>query len=281
MSGANLPVRQDASLSLLHRIMDDSLDPSYAEVARRRASGELPMRRRSMRLAVGIVLAVLGLLASVLVGQTWHGQADAARSHAALADRVAEAAALNDRRVTAVERLALEVDELQRAALAGRGDADRRSQQLAVLEHAAALAAVTGPGVEVVLDDGPDSPVEGGGPDVARVLDRDLQLAVNGLLAAGAEAVSVNDRRITATAAIRSAGDAILVGFRPLTRPYVVRAIGDPRTLEARFVESTAGRQLRALADTYAMTFTTSTADQLTLPGEAATPVRYASPRRR
>ena len=64
---------------------------------------------------------------------------------------------------------------------------------------------------------------------------------VNGLWAAGAEAVAVNGQRLTALSAIRSAGDAILVDYRPLTRPYVVVAIGDPRTLQSRFVAG-AGR---------------------------------------
>ena len=49
------------------------------------------------------------------------------------------------------------------------------------------------------------------------MLDRDLQVIVNGLWAAGAEAIAVNGQRLTACSAIRSAGEAILVDFRPLS----------------------------------------------------------------
>lgn len=281
MSSTLHPRPPDAALSLLQRIVDDSLDPSYADAARRRSTGEQPAARRSWGLAVGAVLTLLGLLVSTLVVQTWRGQADAARSHAALADRVKAATAANDAQVAAVERLSVEVDQLRAAALAGEGDAARVAKQVTGLQHAAGIAAVSGPGVVVVLDDGAESPVAEGGPDLAQVLDRDVQLAVNGLLAAGAEAVAVNGHRISALTAIRSAGDAILVGFRPLTRPYRIEAIGDPRTLEARFVQSVAGRQLRALSDTYGLTFTTATEDELSMPGDAATSARYAAPKDR
>lgn len=281
MSSTLHPRPPDAALSLLQRIVDDSLDPSYADAARRRSTGEQPAARRSWGLAVGAVLTLLGLLVSTLVVQTWRGQADAARSHAALADRVKAATAANDAQVAAVERLSVEVDQLRAAALAGEGDAARVAKQVTGLQHAAGIAAVSGPGVVVVLDDGAESPVAEGGPDLAQVLDRDVQLAVNGLLAAGAEAVAVNGHRISALTAIRSAGDAILVGFRPLTRPYRIEAIGDPRTLEARFVQSVAGRQLRALSDTYGLTFTTASEDELSMPCDAATPARYAAPKDR
>ena len=95
-----------------------------------------------------------------------------------------------------------------------------------------------------------------------RVLDRDLQSVVNGLWAAGAEAVAVNGQRLTALSAIRSAGDAILVDYRPLTRPYVVVAIGDPRTIAGavRFSGGPAGPGLRTLQQTYGMQVRRSTA---------------------
>ena len=63
--------------------------------------------------------------------------------------------------------------------------------------------------------------------------DGDLQLVVNALWAAGAEAISINGQRLGPTTAIRFAGEAVLVDFRPVTNPYEVSAIGDPDTLSA------------------------------------------------
>ena len=87
------------------------------------------------------------------------------------------------------------------------------------------------------------------------MLDRDLQTVVNGLWAAGAEAVAVNGQRLTALSAIRSAGDAILVDYRPLTRPYVVTAIGDPATLQAAVRRGARRPALRTLQQTYGIRY--------------------------
>ena len=237
--------------------------------------GRLPARPL---LAVGGVLAALGLLTASAVAVTWREIPATEHSRAELVRRVESATDADAAAVAALQELSDEVERLRVAALAGAGDDARVEQRLAVLSVAAGSTSLEGPGVQVVLDDGPPSRSEAGGPNLARVLDRDLQLAVNGLLAAGAEAVEVNGRRVTTVTAIRSAGDAILVGFRPLTRPYVVTAIGDPLTLESAFAGSPAGQELRTLALTYGMRFDTSTQDRVTVAGEAPAPLRYARP---
>ena len=64
---------------------------------------------------------------------------------------------------------------------------------------------------------------------VNRVTDGDLQIAVNGLWAAGAEAISVNGQRITETTAIR----AMLLNPGPLRTAMRHQAMPgeDPQTL--------------------------------------------------
>ena len=73
---------------------------------------------------------------------------------------------------------------------------------------------VTGPGLRVVIDQAADA---GGAGDSATgaILDRDIQLLVNDLWAAGAEAVAIGGVRLRPTSAIRQAGGAILVDNRP------------------------------------------------------------------
>jgi uncharacterized protein YlxW (UPF0749 family) len=131
-----------------------------------------------------------------------------------------------------------------------------------------------GPGVEVVLDDAADP--QGDDPTLARVLDRDLQIAVNGLWAAGAEAITVNGLRLTSRSAIRSAGDAILVDYRPLTTPYTLEAIGDPKRLEPRFATGPAAESLRTLQSTYGLSFAVTSRDRVVLPAAALPDLSYA-----
>ena len=111
-----------------------------------------------------------------------------------------------------------------------------------------------------------------------RVFDRDLQTIVNGLWAAGAEAVAVNGQRLTALSAIRSAGEAILVDYRPLVPPYRVEAIGDPDDLQTSFAASTAGAYLQSLQDNFGVSASIEAKSSLTLPGSGSLALRKASP---
>src|SRR5699024_6146466 len=92
----------------------------------------------------------------------------------------------------------------------------------------------------------------GAGPGaVNRVTDGDLQIAVNGLWAAGAEAVAVNGQRVSATTAIRTAGSAVLVDFRPLSPPYEVTALGDPELLRSGVEDAETGAYLSEISTRY------------------------------
>lgn len=90
----------------------------------------------------------------------------------------------------------------------------------------AGLVAMKGPGVEITLDDSPRSRPTDADPYFYFVHDVDLQVVVNDLWAAGAEAISLNDRRVINRTAITSAGPAILVDGVRIFPPYQVRAIG-------------------------------------------------------
>ena len=102
------------------------------------------------------------------------------------------------------------------------------------LKRRTGFAPVQGPGVRVVVDDGP-------GGDTGRVRDEDLAILVDGLWNAGAEAISINGQRLTALSPIRSSNVAIHVNNRPVSPPYVILALGDTSDLQSRFADSTHG----------------------------------------
>lgn len=103
---------------------------------------------------------------------------------------------------------------------------------------------VEGPGLTITVQSSANEDRPGG-----RLTDADLQLVVNGLWLAGAEAVSVGGHRLTSTSAIRSAGEAITVNYRSVTEPVVVAAIGDESTLETQWQAGPSGRYLDARAE--------------------------------
>jgi uncharacterized protein YlxW (UPF0749 family) len=123
----------------------------------------------------------------------------------------------------------------------------------------------------------PDESLRGGTSIDGRVQDRDLQDLVNGLWAAGAEAVDVNGQRLTALTAIRSAGDAVLVDFRPLSPPYVVRAVGNPAALELELLDGPTGRRLTTYEALYGLRFSLERVDELSLPGAGTPQLRAAT----
>lgn len=94
----------------------------------------------------------------------------------------------------------------------------------------AGLVTVTGPGVEVVLDN-PDDGNGGRLPPGEFIFAEDLLMVVNELWGAGAEAISINGERIVATTEIRFANPFININTKRVVPPYQVLAIGDPDVL--------------------------------------------------
>jgi len=178
----------------------------------------------------------------------------------------------------------VEVAAAQTAALGADAEGRSAARRLEALGLASGTLAVRGPGVVVTLADAPEGEVDpeeslrGGTPVDGRVQDRDLQDLVNGLWAAGAEAVSVNDVRLTALTAIRSAGDTVLVDFRLLSPPYVVRAVGDPQRLELELRDGPTGRRLATYTQLYGLGFEVKRAETLRLPGASTPELRAALP---
>lgn len=97
----------------------------------------------------------------------------------------------------------------------------------------AGLTPVEGPGVEVILENRPESPRPGGNPGLYTIKDEDLLKVINDLRGAGAEAIAINDQRIIATSEVRLAGNHINVNLTRLSPPYKVIAIGNSGTLKS------------------------------------------------
>jgi uncharacterized protein YlxW (UPF0749 family) len=229
-----MPAAQPA---LLEAIVANALDPAYADASARRGS-----RRPRARSATAVLLLVGGLLVGVAVGRerTEAPAAEQART-ALLGDARQRTAAVNDLS-NQIGQLRRETAQLQASALTDSRAGRALTQQQDDLTTATAESAVTGPGLQVSVDDATGSGTPTGSaerrPDgtlvVGRVTDRDLQDVVNALWAAGAEAISVGGIRLSPTTSIRTAGETILADYRPLSAPYVLQVIG-PSTLGDRF----------------------------------------------
>ncbi len=108
------------------------------------------------------------------------------------------------------------------------------------------------------------------------ILDRDLQLTVNSLWAAGAEAVSVGGVRIGPNVTMRQAGGGILVDNQPVASPYVVVAIGPPHAMQEVFEHTPAMQRLTLLAASYGVGISVQTRDRLTVSAASVRDVNFA-----
>jgi uncharacterized protein YlxW (UPF0749 family) len=269
------------SVRLLTDLLDNVLDDGYREVAERRGADR--SRRWYERPLVLAGCALAGFLLVVGYLHTNRGAPEAAKVHDGLVNRVRTANDDTDalqRRVAALER---EVAQRRAQALPASG---ALAGQLRSAEIAAGQLAVRGPGLTVTLRaPAAASPSAtpgrvGSVPITATniLTDRDVRSVVNELWHDGAEAISVNDVRLSPTSAIRFAGEAVLVDFQPLTPPYRIRAIGDADALSTAFAQSAVASRYQTLAGVSHIGFTFTESDRLTLPAAVPVTPRFATP---
>ena len=253
-------------MDLLNQIIREPVDPDYAVAA---ALERGPARRRW---TLGLLAVIIGALFAVAALQTTRAAPALQLERTELINRVQNAEREQDQLRGRVTSLTQEIATLRAAAL-GDDDAARSVEtRIDALDAVVGNVGVAGPGVLIVVDDSPSATADARD----RVLDIDLQVLANGLWEAGAEAISINGHRLSNLTAIRSAGDAITVNYRSLTRPYRIEAIGDLRTLQARFVESSAGAWWNDLAQNRQMRYEISDVKQLDLAADPGMVLRHA-----
>ncbi|SCX54553.1 Uncharacterized conserved protein YlxW, UPF0749 family [Klenkia marina] len=272
--------------SLLDQVLAETLDPAYAQAAQARAARPAPSRgaRARGQALVAATMVLAGLLAALTYDQASAGSAGREQIREALIADIDRESGVTDDLVATLSQLQTDVGAARDQALSSSLGGQRALAELARQEAGAATEPVSGPGLRVTLGNtlpsADDDPVAGGAEtdQVAQVLDRDLQLLVNSLWAAGAEAISVDGQRLGPTTTIRQAGGAILVDLRPVTSPYEVLAIGDRDALYDGFITSPEARYLGNLQITYDWVFTFGRADDLQMDGAGSAELRAARP---
>ncbi|WP_018155867.1 DUF881 domain-containing protein [Demetria terragena] len=267
-------------MALLTDLMEHPLDRSYHDRAQARlARGE---ERAAGHRSIVLVLAcaALGLLL-VVAAQTLRVPEETARGdRAQLVGQIEsrqKSSSADERRISTLRK---QIGGLRAAAPPGSPAAVLTAQEIA-----AGTVALTGPGSIITLDDS-DAAEQRNGQDpraagtTREVLtSSDLQILVNGLWQAGAEAISINGHRLTSLSAIRFAGEAILVDFRPIARPYVITAIGAPRDLWETFKNGSGGRYLDGLKRHVDMDVRVKNQDEdVNVPASDSAAVRHARP---
>jgi uncharacterized protein YlxW (UPF0749 family) len=275
--------------SLLDAVLAETLDPAYARAAEARAAREAAGQPPRSRWRGGVLVALTMMVAGLLVAVTYSEAAGSAKGReqvrSALIGDIDRETGVSDGLTRDLEKLRTQVNTTRDKALAATSVGQTALDDLARAEEASAAVPVRGPGLLVTLA---NADPQAAGDPVGRgssgsdprgsVRDGDLQLVVNALWAAGAEAVSINGERLGPTTTIRFAGEAVLVDFRPVTNPYQVSAIGNPDTLSSRFLASPEVGSLAVISKSFGLRFEFAQEDHLTLPAASPPELRSAKP---
>ncbi|HET8594140.1 MAG TPA: DUF881 domain-containing protein [Intrasporangium sp.] len=281
---ATPPRAPDASMTLINSMIRRPLDPGYEEAARRRRVAGLPPATSTRTLVVIVMALLIGFMFAVSAKALRPKPTAATQARAELIQRIENLQAHSAQNEAQIQALTKEVRGYEEVAVAQSGAPDLTSR---IKEYGvqAGVVPLTGPGLTLTLDDAVSTGTDAqagdrpsSGFDSGRVASSDLQIIVNGLWAAGAEAISINGHRLTSTAAIRFAGQAIIVDFRPLSRPYVVTALGDPDQMQRIFGPSFAGIYLDQLTKQFGVRATFAGSKSLTVPGDSSMRLQFAQP---
>ncbi|SHN47462.1 DUF881 domain-containing protein [Cryptosporangium aurantiacum] len=271
-------------LTMLADLMNNHLDPGYAEAARRRENGEPPSRLAS-RSRGGLTLlcaALIGVVLAVAYREAVATAPEAAETREALTAEVRRAQTRTDELQQLADRRREEVAAAQDAAVADSSTGRALSRRVRDAEAMTGVAPVTGPGIVLEVSDGEPTrdPVTGatvGDAEAFLVQDGDLQSLANAVWAAGAEAVAIDGQRLTALSTIRSAGSAVLVDFRPVDNPYTITAVGDADALYRALLRAPAVRRFQAYVKDYKMGLDLRRDDELRLPAGPDPELREAA----
>ncbi len=275
------PLPSHVTTPLLTLITQQALEEEYGQAARRRVAqavdrqagrppgpAEPPEPARPHRLAGVAAIAAFGLLVGIAAVQNSRNAAVDDAGRASLIAQIEQQRATLETRQDQLAELDRENQSLTsevETRTAARQDAEAGLRRL---QAGAGFLPVTGEGVRITVEGNPVGDAD------QQVRDSDLALLVDGLFAAGAEAISINDQRLNNLGAIRNTGAAIHVNTRPLTEPYVVRAIGNEATLQADLLNTTHGAEFFSLAGQLGFEVTRQNVDQLTLPAARQRPLR-------
>lgn len=260
-------MRIDASLDAL---LADALASDYEGTDKKK------FRIRSKRSSIQLlIVAASATLVTIVLGMAIAQTRSQASENSATRDALVQRVQAADQRVQALEASVVtaqnDLISAESAILAGTSLGEQAQQRLERLRIATGQTQVSGSGITVTIDDAPsdsDTPTDS---ESGKVLDGDLQLVINGLWQSGATHIAINERRLTPTTAIRSAGRAILVNYRPLTPPYVITAISpDANKMAGMFRESSAGLLLEELETSYGVFWELNTVGKVTLPAAAS-----------
>lgn len=187
------------------------------------------MRSKGAQVSIALVCVILGVMLSVQFKTTGYYRATLVPERTE--DLAAQITTVKKEKEAMEQKVASLEEQIKNTKNNAQARADLQ-KELQSARLSVGLLPVEGPGVKITLSDNPKALEPGEDPNDLLIHEDNLLMVVNDLKAAGAEAISINDQRITAMSEIRCAGTMIVVNQVRIGPPFVLLAVGNPDVLE-------------------------------------------------
>ena len=188
------------------------------------------MRSKGAQISIAVVCLILGIMLAVQFRTT--AAIQATQTDGRIEELTQKLQTVTSERDALAEEVLTLRSKLSNFRQTDQALADLQ-QEVIEANMAAGLIAVEGPGIILTVDDSPLYYQVGENANAYIVHDYDLLNIVNELKSSGAEAISVNGKRIIAMSEIRCAGPTIIVNADRIAPPFEIRVIGNPDILES------------------------------------------------
>ncbi|MBR3720417.1 MAG: DUF881 domain-containing protein [Clostridia bacterium] len=195
------------------------------------------MKKWKIALALGLVCCILTIAISVQFKTIDNSNSTVVKTltNNELRDQVLKSKEKYDKEVAELEKSEEKLEEVRLKATANDENAVQKEEQIKVDKMLIGLEDVIGDGLVITLKD--NSTVRRSTitslDDIEQYLVHavDILEVVNALKNAGAEAISVNDQRVTNYTDIYCAGNVIQINGQKISSPIEIKAIGSPELL--------------------------------------------------
>jgi uncharacterized protein YlxW (UPF0749 family) len=233
----------------------------------------------SWQVALGLALLALGFLVAAQLRSEAPRVRYTSQERPPLVETAQGLQAQQDQLKDRILALRGQIQDLEQAGQGNAALAKQLNSDLQSARAAAGLVTLEGSGVVLQLQDSTKAIQPDDNPTDYLVSAGDLRVLVEELWLAGAEAIAINDERITTGTAILDIGGSVLVNSAYLTPPYQVSAIG-PADLYDQLSGAQGFRDfVRARAETFGIRISYAELSDVVVPAYAGTlNLRYARP---
>lgn len=190
------------------------------------------MNKKQISITLGIMCFLLTIAICVQIRTTNLANSTVSQtlSDNELRDQVLKMKERYDNTYREIENAQKELEKIRLTATQNDKTAETKEQELKENNMILGNTDVTGDGVEIVLEDAKASNTSLN-LSAQLIHYSDIQLVVNELKNAGAEAIEVNGQRLVATSAITCEGNIIKINNERIGSPFTIRAIGSQELL--------------------------------------------------